>query len=135
MLVRQTLTMFEKAAPAVFQAALSKLPDDFSRVGSHYCKKVGCVYNERRPGLPARATEGAPCRWCNPASLATALESKAGRGHISQSLSMFYCRDKTVYEQALQKLPEEFQHFRPSTNYCQAAGCVFSLRTLSLIHI
>ena len=114
----------------MFEAALSKLPDDFSRVGSHYCKKVGCVFNERRPGLPARATEGSLCRWCDPALLATALDGKAGRRHLSQSLSMMYCRDKTVYKQALQRLPEEFSvDFQPSTNYCQAAGCVFSLVT------
>ena len=41
---------------------------------------------------------------------------------------MIYCRDKTVYEQALQRLPEEFSvDFRPSTRYCQADDCVYSV--------
>ena len=105
--IRQTLTMFEQTDHAVFQAALSKLPDDFSRVRSDYCQRVGCVYNERRPGLPGRATEGSLCRWCDPALLAT-LCWTARFGQISHSLSMFYFKDKSVYEVALQQLPEEF---------------------------
>ena len=80
----------------MLEAALSEVPDDFTR-GGRCCMKPGCVFNERSPGFPGRATEGSVCRWCNPSVLEAAIDGKAGRGHILQSMSMFNCKDKTVY--------------------------------------
>ena len=111
----------------MLKAALSRLPDDFCRVNSHSCRKRGCVYNERRPGMTAWASTGDRCWWCDPDVLAKSLEVKDARSRIMQNLSMFYARDRAVYQRALQLLPMEHRGHRPSSHHCLAAGCVFSL--------
>ena len=85
-----------EADQAVLEDALSEIPDDLTRSG-RCCMKPGCVFNERRPGFPGRATEDSVCGWSNPSVLEAALDGKAGRGHILQSMSMCNCKDKTVY--------------------------------------
>lgn len=68
--IAKSLTPFSTHA-RVHSAALTLLPDSFSTGRSYYCRSPDCIFNERRPGHPARLSVGGAslCLWCDPKQL------------------------------------------------------------------
>ena len=122
--IRVSLSIFEEKSESVFQAAMQRLPADFN-ASEMYCSMSSCVYNEQRPGEKARTPAGrAYCVWCDADAMNAALQTDAGRARIRQSLSMFEKRSLSVFEQAGQRLPEDFVR---TSLLCTSKDCVFSL--------
>ena len=55
--VRMTLSMFQEKDEAVYERALARLPETFTRE-AHLCKSPKCVFSSKRPGYPADGREG-----------------------------------------------------------------------------
>ena len=90
---------------------------------ANLCQREECFFSIGQPGQPARAARpGIYCIWCDPQTMKTRLETKAGKDGIAKSMTRFKPHPN-IYIAAMDLLPEDFYG---DTHYCKATDCVFN---------
>lgn len=125
--IAKALSLFSTHA-ATHCAALAKLPEEFATDCPEYCRSPSCVFNEMRPGCPARVrdTGGSLCLWCDPALLKQKLATTEGMKLVRRKMTIFCASDGEVYRRAMSLVPESFHP--TAGHYCQAAECPFNTK-------
>ena len=109
--LNQALSAF-KTNPEVYEAALTKVGEDFVRA-SHVCCNAACVFSYKSPGHPcfvarSRGTRVSDlCFWCSPNIVSSAESSAAGIQRIIKFLRKFSSFPH-VFEAAISKLSNNF---------------------------
>jgi len=127
--VKTSLNKFRDADVKIYESALAKLPEDFVETSlEHPCQKPGCVFHSQGYGTPRSTTERF-CLWCDEAALTKAAEDPKRASKIRQMLCLWEASNKDVYEEAVDKLPEDFD-FEGGKDLCRDWACVFSTKAI-----
>ena len=108
--------MFQAQDSEVYEAALELLPEGFYVDDLRYCQREDCVFNDWRPGAPARINHsdgGSFCYWCDPDCMTRRLQRPEGGQAVRKTLTMLerapHLGDgMSPYQKAVNRLPEGF---------------------------
>jgi len=130
--IKQVLTKFRDADVGVYEAALTKLPEDFVETCKQPCQMAGCIFHEKGYGTRRYTREGVThrfCLWCDEAALKKATEDPVRARKIRRSLFVWKSSNEDVYAEALNRLPEDFD-IKGGSHLCRNSACVFSTRAI-----